>query len=343
VQERPDSVPILHESRPALAHYRQVMADVMALADLATPWSIRVAVTLRLAEHIDSGVCDVAPLAEVVGCDAERLWALLAHLSDRGIFTAAGKARYEMNDAARQLLDPNVQRVLDLNGIGGRFAGIYSTLLEFVRTGQTQYTSAFGLAFFEDLAVHPHLGETFDAMMAEGHGDAGRVPQLTAGWENVQWVVDVGGGKGHVVTHILRAHPKMRATLIELPETAERAAAFFDEAGLATRAEAIGQSFFDPLPAGADVYMLIGVLNDWPDAEASVILRRCAEAVRPGGRVLVGAGVRGDDEVPRNQIDKLVTGGRDRPLSEFRAMAEAAGLAVVNADGGLVECEPIHG
>jgi 2,7-dihydroxy-5-methyl-1-naphthoate 7-O-methyltransferase len=159
----------------------------------------------------------------------------------------------------------------------------------------------------------------------------------------VQWVVDVGGGKGHVVIHILRANPTARATLVELPSTAERAAEFFQTAGIADRAEAVGQSFFDPLPAGADVYMLIGVLNDWPDAEASAILGRCAEAVRPGGRVLVGAGVRGDDEVPRNQIDKLVTGGRDRPLSEFRVMAEAAGLTIVNVDGGLVECEPDRG
>ena len=41
-----------------------------------------------------------------------------------------------------------------------------------------------------------------------------------------------------------------------------------------------GQSFFDPLPAGADLYLLKSVLNDWPDEPTVAILRRCAEAAR---------------------------------------------------------------
>ena len=35
---------------------------------------------------------------------------------------------------------------------------------------------------------------------------------------------------------------------------------------------AIGQSFFDPLPAGADLYLLKNLLADWPDREARTIL-----------------------------------------------------------------------
>ena len=107
------------------------------------------------------------------------------------------------------------------------------------------------------------------------------------------------------------------------------------------RAETVGQTFFDPLPAGADVYLLIGVLNDWPDTEAEAILSRCAEAASPRGRVLVSGGVRADTEAPRNQIDKLVTGGRDRPMTEFRSIAAAAGLSVVAADNGVIECAPL--
>ena len=58
-------------------------------------------------------------------------------------------------------------------------------------------------------------------------------------------------------------------------------------AGLSDRVTLSGQSFFDPLPAGSDIYLLRGVLNDWPDREAAAILGRCAEAARPGGRVIV--------------------------------------------------------
>jgi hypothetical protein len=52
--------------------------------------------------------------------------------------------------------------------------------------------------------------------------------------------------------------------------------------GVAGRVTMAGQSFFDPLPSGADLYLLRGVLNDWPDREAVAILTRCAGAARPG-------------------------------------------------------------
>ena len=42
-----------------------------------------------------------------------------------------------------------------------------------------------------------------------------------------------------------------------------------------------GQSFFDPLPAGADLYILKKILNDWPDREAKLILSRFAVECRP--------------------------------------------------------------
>ena len=56
---------------------------------------------------------------------------------------------------------------------------------------------------------------------------------------------------------------------------------FFLPIYMAERVTAVGQSFFDPLPAGADLYLLKNVLGDWLDREAMAILRRCAEAARP--------------------------------------------------------------
>lgn len=56
---------------------------------------------------------------------------------------------------------------------------------------------------------------------------------------------------------------------------------------MAERVTTVGQSFFHPLPAGADLYLLRGVLNDRPDPEATAILHRCAEEARPGGRVVI--------------------------------------------------------
>lgn len=40
------------------------------------------------------------------------------------------------------------------------------------------------------------------------------------------------------------------------------------------------------MPTGADLCLLRGVLNDWPDREEAAILSRRAEAARPNGRVV---------------------------------------------------------
>ena len=114
---------------------------------------------------------------------------------------------------------------------------------------------------------------------------------------------------------------------------------------MAERVTTVGQSFFDPLPAGADIYILRGILNDWPDREALAILRRCAEAARPSGRVVVLKSV-GPDEQPKDiTIEAVLLGGRHRTLTEFASLARQAGLEVIAAgqqpsDYFVVECRP---
>ena len=44
---------------------------------------------------------------------------------------------------------------------------------------------------------------------------------------------------------------------------------------------------FDPLPEGADVYIVSIVIGDRDDEKAAAILRRCAEAAGTRGRVLI--------------------------------------------------------
>jgi hypothetical protein len=108
----------------------------------------------------------------------------------------------------------------------------------------------------------------------------------------------------------------------------------------------VGQSFFDPLPGGADLYILKGVLNDWPDREATAILRRCAEAARPSGRVVAFTGAGPGEAASPALLMMVLVGGRERTLDELRAMAREAGLevrAVGRQPSGrvVVECRPV--
>lgn len=320
--------------------------NLEALSDLCTPWCLRVVATLRIADHIASGIDTIDDLAAAAGCDADALQRVLEHLAGKGVFQEAAPRRFALNGAARTLLDPQQRIDLDLEGIGGRFAHVWGTLLGYVKTGETAYQERFGLPFWEDLDAHPDIAASFDALIGPaGHGTPDPEFSITGGWESVRTVVDVGGGTGAMLAEILRRRPHLRGTLVDLPRTVARSSPTFQAAGVSDRVTTVGQSFFEPLPPGADLYLLRGVLNDWPDREATSILRRSAEAARPRGRVVVLKGV-GPEGAPGGlSIEMVLAGGRHRTLAEFRELAREVGLEVSAAERQpsgyfVVECRP---
>ena len=319
------------------------MVDLERMLDLATPWCLRVAATLRIPEHIAAGHAGLTDLAAAAGCDPDALHTVLGHLVAQGVFAEESPGRFACNEAAEQLASVPF---LDLDGIGGRMAHTWGTLLDYVRTGRPAYERVFGRPYWEDLAAHPRIGSEFDALMGPaGHGVPDYDIELSGGWETVRTVVDVGGGTGAMLASLLRRHPRARGILVDLPGTVARAGEIIESFGVGGRVTVEGQSFFDPLPGGADLYLLKNVLNDWPDEPTVAILRRCAEAGHPTTAVAVLGGVSAD-EAPRSLgIDMLVAGGKTSTLTQFTALARQAGLDVVAArtqSSGhfVVECRP---
>ncbi len=318
--------------------------DLWQMLDLATPWCLHVAATLRVAEHISAGRTGIAELAAAAGCDRDALHAVLGHLVSKGVFAEESPGRFACNRAAEQLSEASF---LDLNGIGGRMARTWGTLLDYVRTGQPAYQQVFGRPFWEDLAAHPQIAAEFDALMGPaGHGIPDFDIELSNGWDRVRTVVDVGGGTGTMLASLLRRHGQTRGILVDLPGTVARAGQVVESFGVSDRMTVQGQSFFDPLPAGADLYLLKSVLNDWADELTVAILRRCAEAARPAyGAIAILGGVSAD-ETPRSLgIDMLVAGGKTNTLTQFTELARQAGLEIVAArtqSSGrfVVECRP---
>ncbi len=323
--------------------------NIWTLTDLATPWAVHVAATLGVADRIAEGVTNLPALASACGADRDALGRLLRHLVDHGVFRETAPGRFALNAPARSLVGP-AARFLDLDGLGGRTALAWSTLLSAVRTGRSAYSEVFGRPFWDDLSAHPAIRRDFDALMGPaGHGPPDPDVLIRGDWADVRSVVDVGGGTGSLLAAILRAHPGVSGVLVDRPTTVRRAAATFSGAAVADRVRRVGQSFFDPLPAGADLYVLKSVLVDWPDAEARRLLARCAAAARPRGRVVVVSGVHPDRErAPPELLMLVLVGGKARSLREFRVLARRAGLRVTGAGRTrsgryVVECRPATG
>ncbi|WP_433062493.1 methyltransferase [Dactylosporangium sp. CS-033363] len=304
--------------------------SLWAAADLATPMAIRVAATLRLADHIAAGITTSDGLAARVGANPDALGRLLGHLATAGI-VARTEAGYALTDLGEQLRDdhPQGQRAwFDLEGSVGRGDLCFVDMLHTVRTGEAAFPVRFGRPFWDDLAADPGRQAQFDGLMS-GRLTAG-LPDVAAGfpWGGLGHVVDVGGGDGSMLIAILRAHPGLRGTVVDLPGSTGRAERAIAAAGLAGRAGVAAGSFFDPLPAGAGGYLLSGVLHDWNDEDAVRILTRCAEAAGPAGAVLVvdHIGEAFDTEGDLRML--CYFNGRERTLGRLRDVAAAAGLAV---------------
>jgi SAM-dependent methyltransferase len=320
--------------------------DIWSLIDLCTPWCVHVAATLRIADHMAAGRNQIEDLAQEAGCDRYALHRMLTYLVGKGMFEEPAPGVFRLNETARQLLDPAQRIGLDLDGIGGRMAHTWSTLLTYVQTGESAYAERFGMPFWDDLEAHPKVKESFDALMGPaGHGTPDPDFDITGGWEAVHSVVDVGGGTGAMLAEILRKRSEIQGTLVDLPRTVAFSAETFQAAGVAGRVTIVGQSFFEELPGGADLYLLKKVLDDWPDRDAERILRRCAEAACPNGRVIVLGGVVQDNAARSLEIQMLLLGGKTRTVSEFKALAREAGLELLSAGQQpsgyfVVECRP---
>jgi SAM-dependent methyltransferase len=306
---------------------QQDHVNIWGLSDLCTPWCLHVVATLRIADHLAAGKTKIDELAAASGTNADSLHRVMKHLVAKGVFEEPAAGLFALNAPARGLLELPLRLGLDLDGIGGRMACAWGSLLSAVRTGKPAYYEVFGRPFWEDLQAHPDVGASFDALMGPGHGTPDADVLIAGDWDAVRTVVDVGGGTGTLLAQILRARPNVRGILVDLPSTVARASEIFRAAAVSERVTLMGQSFFDPLPAGADLYLLKSVLADWPDREAITILKRCAEAAPPAARVVVLGGVSPDEPSPALLMMVLV-GGQERTLAEFRQIARAAGLHV---------------
>jgi len=304
--------------------------SLWAAADLLTPMAIRVAATLRLADRIAAGTSTPEALAALVGADPEALGRLLGHLVTAGVVTRT-ESGFALTALGEELRDdhPAGQRAwLDLEGSVGRADLCFTDLLHTVRTGEPVFPRRFGRPFWEDLIADADRQAQFDGLMrsrltADGPKVAAAYP-----WGDLGHVVDVGGGDGSLLVAILRAHPGLRGTVLDLPGAVQRASAAIEEAGLTDRAAVVAGSFFDPLPAGAGGYVLSGVLHDWPDEDAARILGRCAEAAGDTGTVLVCDHIGESFDTEGDLRMLCYFNGRERTLDDLRALAGGAGLGV---------------
>jgi hypothetical protein len=147
-------------------------------------------------------------------------------------------------------------------------------------------------------------------------------------------VVDVGGGTGALLADVLVSNPNGRGVLFDQPHVVSGAPALLAAAGVDTRCEVVGGSFFESVPDGGDAYVMKAVIHDWDDERAAMVLRTCRRHLALSAMLLLVERVlaRPNEGAASklSDLNMLVSpGGRERTFPEYVALLERCGFGAV--------------
>jgi hypothetical protein len=145
------------------------------------------------------------------------------------------------------------------------------------------------------------------------------------GFSQFKVVGDIGGGQGHLIRGILASNPGLKGILFDLPNVIQGSPS--PPANLELQS---GDFFKDKLPV-CDVYVLMEVIHDWPDAESRAILQAVRRAAPPHAKLLLIEAAVPADPGPywTKTMDVLMLnllGGSQRTAKQYEKLYEEAGF-----------------
>jgi hypothetical protein len=199
----------------------------------------------------------------------------------------------------------------------------------------------------------PVRRHTFQSAMAESSRTAARDAMQAYDFSRFARVLDLGGGYGGVLGELLKAHPRQTGAVFDLPFLKDGAEAYQRDAGVGSRAQFLGGSFFEAVPAGFDLILMKFIIHDWGDEEARTILNTCRAAADADTTLVLIEQVVPDviqaipahQAVIRGDLTMMGMGGKERTAEEYRALlAEGGwrlqGIAPAGAQFSVIEARP---
>ena len=294
---------------------------------------------LALTSELASGPRTVSDLALASGTDAPSLHRLLRALACARVADEVEPGVFALAPAGPAAPGPG--RDPGPAAVPGPIPMLTAdSLLYSVRTGQPAAHEQFGQPAFDYIASSPVASAALAAFTAAATDRAAPALVGSADFARFGTVLDIGGGTGTLVKHILRASPATHGVVFDTAAAAPAAIRVLGSAPeLASRWEVRAGDFFREVPPGGDAYVLKSVLHDWADREAAQILRNCRAAMTPAARLIVFEPVLPQiaawspaylPAVLSDLICLVMTdGGRERTEAEYRDLFGAAGLEAV--------------
>lgn len=294
---------------------------------------IYIAAKLGLADELKDGPKGAAELAESTNTHAPSLYRVLRALAGAGLLVEDEAQRFSLTPLGSTLRSdaPVSLRAFVTSELGEVHYPSWGALLHTVQTGEIAFDHVFGTSCWDYFAKHPENAKLFNQSMT----DLTKLVEvaITEGYDfsSFEKIVDLGGGHGSLLASILKKNPDVKGVLFDAPQVIEGAKQRMEDEGLTARCEVKGGNFFESAPAGGAAYIMKHILHDWADKESLVILKHIRNVIADNGKLIVFEQVVPEGNEPHlskfaDLIMMIMTGGRERTESEWRALFAAGGF-----------------
>ncbi len=289
---------------------------------------VYVVAKLGIADLLKDGSLHCDALATVTNTHSDALYRILRALAGVGIFAETQPRCFGLTPLADclQSNDPESVRAMAILRGEEHYYKAWGDLMYSLQTGESAFERLYGIDLFQYNDQNSTQGEIFDRAMAESE-ETNPLVLEAYDFSSIEKLVDIGGGKGSLLTTILQAYPRITGVLFDRPDVIERA----KTTTVSDRCQLVGGDFFEAVPQG-DALILKHIIQDWDDGRAIAILQRCHQAMNEQGRLLVidfvilpGNEFCGSKFIDVNMM-VMCPGGRIRTEAEFQELFIAAGF-----------------
>ncbi len=282
-----------------------------------------------------------ADVATDLKLDPAFAYRLMRALGTIDLLAEDDKRRFRLTEAGELL---RADHPTSLQGValleeGPEHYAIWRHLPDMIREGkQNAFMREYGRHAFDHAVADPGYERVFDAAMTSFSGaQTAWVLEALAHYDfsKVKSVCDIGGGRGHMLFHLLAKYPHLSGTVLERAEViAAKDKLWAQPMGVQDRCAFVAGDMFGEAPV-ADVYTMKMILHDWDDDECVRILETVGKAAPAGGRLFVMEHVVPGPDTPHFSklfdIHMMCWGtGRERTADEYGELMRRAGWQFVD-------------
>lgn len=296
---------------------------------------IYLAAKLEIADRLKERAKSVEVLAQELSCNENALYRFLRALAPFNVITEISPGVFKTTKYGRTLEKDNPKSLHYLALLTGEefWRAPLGNLIHSINTGEASFDNVYGMGYFEYLKNNPEKFDLFSKWMENSSNINCPVIASSFPFNKYKSIVDIGGGYGALLAHILASYPNLKGTLFDLPETVQNAKAI--DNSIKDRCTIIAGNFIKEVPPGSDLYIMQQIMHDWSDDVCIKILHNISAAMNPDGRILiVDTIIKSGNTFNMNklvdlQIMATCHGGKERTKKQFLNLFRSCNLKLI--------------